>query len=165
MSIPHPFQTFQESQPEVRIETFEDLTTVRRAIGEVKGFEDPVTTELREDLQHSLDLANRDKFEYQFQPKSIVGDEAKTVVRALRAVAINREDALAKSAADALSRMPMRLRAATFITDLVKPEVPKPPVEQSGARYPLFAPYAEQKRPEIEWKSKYDQSDPKNRPS
>lgn len=152
MSLPHPFN-LTESQPEVRLETFEDLTTVRRVVGEVRGFDDPITTELRQDTQNSLSREG-------YKPKAYTGDEAKTIVNALKAVAKTREDELAISAADALKRMPLRLRAATFVTSIIKSDVPQPPPPQlsRGPRYPLFDPNATERRPAIEWKSKYDQS-------
>lgn len=150
MSLPHPFN-LTESQPEVRLETFEDLRTARWAVGEVRGFDDPITTELRDDTRNSLAREG-------FQPKSYTGDEAKTIVSALKLVAKTREDELALSAADALKRMPLRLRAATFLTSIIKSDIPQPPAPQPPRGYPLFDPKATEKRPAIEWKSKYDQS-------
>lgn len=147
MSFPHPFH---ESQPQVKLETFEDLTTVRRAVGEVRGFDDPVTTELRDDTLNSLDQRG-------FQPKSYVGDEAKTIVSALKTVAKSRDDELALSAADTLKRMPLRLRAATFMTSIIRsPEAPKPPEAPKGPRFPMYDPTSEKTYPEVTWKSKYD---------
>lgn len=151
ITFPHPFH---ESQPEVRIETFEDLTTARRAVGEVRGFDDPITTELRDDTQNALS-----REDFQFQPKSYVGDEAKTIVRALNVVAKSREDELAISAADALKRMPKRLRVATFVSNILKPAAPKSTDAPRVAGYPLFDPTTTEKRSEIVWKSKYDKSD------
>lgn len=152
MSFPLPFGS-SEFQPQVRLETFEDLTTARRAVGEVRGFDDPITAELLDDTRHAFDRGN-----YEFQPKTYVGDEAKVIVRALKTVAKSREDELAVSAADALSRVPLQLRAATFISSIFKPESTIPAENSTGPRFPLFDPNATEKRPPVEWKSKYDQS-------
>lgn len=157
MSFPHPF-SFNDSQPEVRLETFEDLTTARRAVGEVRGFEDPLTTELRNNTMHSLGRSHEE-----FRPVTYTGDEAKVIVKALKAVASSREDELAVSAADALTRMPLRLRAAAYLSVVLGQESPKPVEDHHTARYPLFAPDANM-RPPVVWESKYDNSRKDKRP-
>lgn len=153
MSLPIPFSS-NELAPQVRFETFEDLTTARRAVGEVRGLEDPVTSELMEDTQHAFGRGYSE-----FQPKTYTGDEAKIIVRALKTVAKSREDELAVSAADALSRVPLQLRAATFMTGLFKQsefvasDAPKPVDIQS-----LFDPNHPEPRPPIVWESRFDNS-------
>lgn len=154
MSFPLPFNSNESSQPQVRLETFEDLSTVRRAVGEVRGFEDPITAELVDDTRSSFGKGSNE-----FQPKVYEGDEARIIVHSLKKIAKSREDDLALSAADALQRMPpLRLRTGMFVAELFK----KNQVPSSTAPKPvsdgLFDPSFSGTRPPIVWESKYDSS-------